>query len=60
MLRAIKGDLQTRAVPVVVLTSSYVQKPVNVDEFRRNIREIGVFWLTVNEQPPPEAFEGDS
>lgn len=76
VLRAIKSDVKTRATPVVILTSSrepkdliegyklgasaYIQKPVNVDEFRRNIREIGRFWLTVNEPPPPEAFEGDS
>lgn len=76
VLRAIKNDAKTKATPVVILTSSreqkdliagyasgasaYVQKPVNFDEFRQKIRQIGLFWLIVNEPPPIEAFEGDS
>jgi two-component system response regulator len=76
VLRAIKNDAKTKATPVVILTSSreqkdliegyrsgasaYIQKPVNFDEFRQKIRQIGMFWLSVNEPPPHEAFDGDS
>jgi two-component system response regulator len=76
VLRAIKNDANTKATPVVILTSSreqkdliegyrsgasaYIQKPVNFDEFRQKIRQIGMFWLSVNEPPPHEAFDGDS
>jgi len=72
VLKAIRGDERTKAIPVVILTSSkeqrdlvegyhlgasaYIQKPVDFDEFRKTIREIGVFWLLVNQSPPLEAF----
>jgi two-component system response regulator len=69
VLREIKTNPETRAIPVVALTSSreendriesyrlginsYVQKPVNFDEFRKTIRTLGLYWLNIN-QPPPE------
>jgi two-component system response regulator len=72
VLKEIRRDDRTRAIPVVILTSSkeqrdlvesyhlgasaYIQKPVDFDEFRKTVREIGVFWLLVNQPPPPEAF----
>ncbi len=72
VLKAIRGDERTRAIPVVILTSSkeqkdlfegyklgvnaFVQKPVDFEQFRRTIKDIGMFWLVVNEAPPPEAF----
>jgi two-component system response regulator len=72
VLKAIRSDERTRAIPVVILTSSkeqrdlvegyhlgasaYIQKPVDFEEFRKTIREIGTFWLLVNEPPPLEAF----
>src|SRR5712692_9411388 len=68
VLKAIRGDDRTKAISVVVLTSSkeqkdlvegyklgasaYIQKPVDFEQFRRTIKEIGMFWLVVN-QPPP-------
>ena len=74
VLRAIRSDERTRAIPVVILTSSreqrdviegyklgvnaYIQKPVDFDEFRKVIEQIGMFWLVVNEAPPPGAFVG--
>jgi two-component system response regulator len=74
VLRAIRGDERTKAIPVVILTSSreqrdivegyrlgvnaYIQKPVDFDEFRTVIEQIGMFWLVVNEPPPPQAFTG--
>jgi CheY-like chemotaxis protein len=67
VLRQLKGDPRTSAIPVVLLTSSgllgdvvagyelgansYVQKPVDFLQFRETVRLLGVYWLTVN-QPP--------
>src|SRR5881296_783372 len=38
--------------------NAYIQKPVDFDEFRKVIEQIGMFWLVVNEAPPPGAFVG--
>jgi two-component system, response regulator len=70
VLRQLKGDARTQAIPVVILTSSreekdlvngyrlgvnaYIQKPVDFDQFRAMVKEVGLFWLVVN-QPPPLA-----
>jgi two-component system response regulator len=72
VLKAIRGDDRTKAISVVVLTSSkeqkdlvegyklgasaYIQKPVDFEQFRRTIKEIGMFWLVVNQPPPAELF----
>ena len=72
VLRAIRADERTKAIPVVVLTSSkeqrdliegyklgasaYIQKPVDFEQFRRTIKEIGMFWLVANQPPPAEVF----
>jgi two-component system response regulator len=72
VLSAVKGDPRTRSIPVVVLTSSreerdlvesyklganaYIQKPVEFDAFREVIKKLGLFWLVVNQPPPPGAF----
>jgi two-component system, response regulator len=76
VLREIKGNSETRAIPVVALTSSreendriesyrlginsYVQKPVNFDEFRRTIRTLGLYWLNINQPPPEPLFTNDA
>ena len=68
VLRRIREDDRTRLTPVVVLTSSnapndvaasyrlgansYVRKPVNFDQFSETIRQLGKYWLAVNEPPP--------
>jgi two-component system response regulator len=68
VLRRVRQDPRTRLVPVVILTSSdargdilagyrygansYVRKPVDFDEFRGLIRQLGLYWLVVNERPP--------
>jgi CheY-like chemotaxis protein len=73
VLRSIRSDPRTRAIPVAILTSSkeqrdivegyklgvnaYVQKPVDFDDFRSVIEQAGMFWLVVN-QPPPRAVFG--
>lgn len=68
VLRTVKSDARLRTIPVVVLTSSreeqdvvrsyalggnaYVVKPVEFDKFLRAVRELGLFWMLVNEPPP--------
>jgi two-component system response regulator len=67
ILKQIKGDPRTRAVPVVILTSSkeerdliasyhlgansYIQKPVDFEQFRETIKTLGMYWLVVNQVP---------
>jgi two-component system response regulator len=69
VLRRIRSDARTNALPVVVLTSSievrdvarsyhlgvnsYVRKPIDFDEFLPVARYLASYWLDVN-QPPPE------
>lgn len=71
VLRAIKNDPRTKIIPVVILTSSkeekdlingyqlgvnsYIQKPVDFDKFRETVTQLGLYWLVVNEPPPPSA-----
>lgn len=68
VLKIIKADENLRMIPVVVLTSSretpdvaecyqhgvnaYVVKPVDFGEFVQAVKQLGVFWATVNEPPP--------
>jgi two-component system response regulator len=70
VLREIKSDARTKTIPVVVMTSSkeerdlingyqlgansYIQKPVDFDQFRETVRTLGLYWLVVN-QPVPNA-----
>jgi two-component system response regulator len=68
VLRAVRGDPRTRRLPIVLLTSSkeeqdviagydlgansYVRKPVDFAAFAEAIRQLGVYWLVLNEAPP--------
>jgi two-component system response regulator len=70
VLRRIRGDERTKLLPVVILTSSredkdlmggyasgansYVVKPVDFTQFAEAVRQLGMFWLVIN-QPPPLA-----
>jgi two-component system response regulator len=72
VLRQIKNDSRTRAIPVAILTSSkeerdlvegynlgansYIQKPVDFDKFRDTVKQLGLYWLVVNQPPPSSAF----
>ncbi|MCU1303330.1 MAG: two-component system response regulator [Candidatus Sulfotelmatobacter sp.] len=72
VLKEIRGNERTKAIPVVILTSSkeqrdlidgynlgvsaYIQKPVDFDQFSETIRQIGMFWLLINQPPPAGAF----
>ena len=78
VLRQIKDDPRTMAIPVVMLTSSkeerdivagyklgvnsYIQKPVDFEQFRHVVKDAGLYWLLVNQVPPAGAFrkEGNS
>jgi two-component system response regulator len=67
VLRALKADPRTRTIPVVILTSSreerdlvngyglgansYIQKPVDFEQFRETVKNVGLYWLVIN-QPP--------
>lgn len=68
VLRRVRSDDRTRLLPVVVLTSSreeqdlidsyslgcnsYVQKPVDFTQFVDAVRQLGMYWLLLNERPP--------
>lgn len=67
VLKRIKSDVRTKTIPVVVLTSSkeqrdviesyslgvnsYIVKPVNFERFTEAVRDLGLYWLLLN-QPP--------
>ena len=67
VLARIRGDESTKAIPVTVLTSSreerdivesyrlhvnsYIVKPVDFEQFTAAVREIGFYWLLLNEPP---------
>ena len=66
LLSRIKADDRTRKIPVVVLTSSredrdlfacyelgvnsYIVKPVDFQQFTEAVRQLGIYWLLLNEQ----------
>jgi len=68
VLRRIRADERTALLPVVVLTSSseeadiiqsykngcnsYIQKPVDFHQFSEAIRQLGLYWMVLNRQPP--------
>lgn len=68
VLRQIRANESTRLLPVVILTSSteeqdlikgyglgansYVRKPVDFNQFVESVRQLGLYWLILNEAPP--------
>jgi two-component system, response regulator len=68
VLRRIRADERTRLLPVVILTSSredkdlnqgyssgansYVVKPVDFTQFAEAVRQLGMYWLVINEGAP--------
>jgi CheY-like chemotaxis protein len=76
VLRALRADERTRRLPVVILTSSrhesdmvesydlgansYVRKPVDFAQFVEAARQLGLYWLVLNESAPQAPSEGTS
>jgi len=68
VLRQVRADKRTKLLPVVILTSSneeqdriqgyglgansYVRKPVDFSQFLDAARQLGLYWLVLNEAPP--------
>jgi two-component system response regulator len=69
VLRRIKANPATQMIPVVVMTSSkedrdmvesyelgvnsYIVKPVDFDQFTEAVRQLGYYWLLLNQTPKP-------
>jgi two-component system response regulator len=69
VLRRLRSDDRTRLLPIVVLTTSneeadrlrsydlgansFVQKPVQFDQFMEAVRHLGLYWLLLNQPAPP-------
>ncbi len=68
VLKRMRSDERTQLLPVVILTSSreqqdmvesyslgansYVRKPVDFSQFVEAVRQLGLYWLVLNEPPP--------
>ena len=68
VLKRVRSNERTKLIPVVILTSSkedddlingyslgansYIRKPVDYEQFTEAIRELGLYWILINEPPP--------
>lgn len=68
VLKRVRGNERTKLIPIVILTSSkeendlingyslgansYIRKPVDFEQFNEAIRELGLYWILLNESPP--------
>jgi CheY-like chemotaxis protein len=67
VVKQVKSDPRTKTIPVVIMTSSneerdlvagynlgansYIQKPVDFDQFRETVKSVGLYWLVTNQRP---------
>jgi two-component system, response regulator len=67
VLKQLKNDPRTKRIPVVILTTSneerdlvesynlgansFIQKPVDFEQFRAAVKSLGLYWLVVNQSP---------
>ena len=70
VLRRVRADERTKRIPVVILTTSkeeqdvaqsydlgansYIRKPVDFKQFVESVERLGLYWLVMNEPPPPK------
>ena len=70
VLQRIRSDERTKLLPVVILTASkeeqdliqsyalhansYIRKPVDFNQFMESVRQLGLYWLVLNESPPAQ------
>jgi two-component system response regulator len=75
VLKKIKADARTRTIPVVMLTSSreerdiiesyqlgvnsYIVKPVDFEQFTEVVRQLGLYWMLLNQTPSQKSLSGD-
>jgi two-component system response regulator len=68
VLRRLRADARTKLLPIVILTSSreeqdlvssyslgansYIRKPVDFSQFTESVRQLGLYWLVLNQAPP--------
>jgi two-component system, response regulator len=68
VLRRLRADERTQMLPIIILTSSkeeqdlingykygcnsYIRKPVDFSQFSESVRQLGLYWLVLNETPP--------
>ena len=73
VLKQVKSDPRTRTIPIVIMTSSkeerdlvasynlvansYIQKPVDFDQFRETVKSVGLYWLVINQPPVVQASQ---
>ena len=71
VLRQVKADPRTKTIPIIIMTSSkeerdlvagyhmgansFIQKPVDFDQFRAIVKTIGLYWLVINQPPVVES-----
>ena len=74
VLQRLREDGRTKLLPVVILTSSkeeqdlvdgyslgansYIRKPVDFNQFTEAVRQLGLYWLLLNESPPVQKAMG--
>ncbi len=72
VLRQLKADPRTKTIPTVIMTSSkeerdlldgyglgansFIQKPVDFNQFRETVKKVGLYWLVINQRPVAEAL----
>jgi len=71
VLRQVKAVARTKTIPIIIMTSSreerdlvagyhlgansFIQKPVDFDQFRAIVKTIGLYWLVINQPPVVES-----